>query len=597
MTRETKTKFQEADDAKAAARIERWLSPNWRAKTLPRENPEIIASAVATNLLSLALPILVLQVYDRIIPNNAGSTLVLCLIGMAAVLAIDAFLSIARSYVMGWNAARTQHALTTKAFTSLVRCDTNTFEQRSAGSYIQSLRSIDTLRGFHASQALFLWIDLPFAFVFLCLIAVIGGPVVFAPILILSAVALLARWTGTALRDTLEQRTANDGRRHSFMIDALAKVGTAKALGMESLLVRRYERLQGHSASANYRAVFYSVLARSVGTMMSQVMMVAVAAAGSELVVTGALSIGSLAACTLLAGRIGSPLMRLLGIWTQFQSVGIAVRQLQDIIGLPQEATAPADRDGPLPEIAGDIAFERVAFHATAHREPPLRDIDIAIEAGSTIGITGPHASGKSTLLHLMAGLLHPEQGRITIDGRNIEDYPPDDLHRRICYLPQRPVLFEGTILENLTMFQTEARMDRAFAISEQLGLNGPVARLPEGFDTRIGNGAVDGIPVGLRQRIAVARALIAAERPGIILFDEANALLDRQSDDQLIAVLRAYKGTATIVLNSLRPTVLALADRVFVLDKGTLRPHVPADAAASTDARNMAMAREEGAL
>lgn len=578
MTIESGTEFQEGDGGKAAARIDRWLSPDWRARTLPRDNPELIASAIATNLLSLALPILVLQVYDRIIPNNAGSTLVLCLVGMAAILAIDAFLSIARSYVMGWDAARTQHALTTRALASLVRCDTNVFEERSAGSYLQSLRAIDTLRGFHASQALFLWIDLPFALVFIALIALIGGPIVFAPLVILAAVAWLARWTGIALRDTLEQRTGNDGRRHSFMIDALTKVGTAKALGMESLLVRRYERLQGHSASANYRAVYYSVLARSVGTMMSQVMMVAVAAAGSEMVITGALSIGSLAACTLLAGRIGSPLMRLLAIWTQYQSVGIARRQMEAIVRLPQDAAAAVPEGGDsLPEIRGAIAFEHVDFRYKSQPEALFRGLDTAIEAGSVVGITGPNTAGKSTLLHLMAGLLHPDTGQVTIDGRDIRDYPPGHLHRHICYLPQRPVLFEGTILENLTMFETEARLDRAFAIAETLGLSDTIARLPEGFDTRIGNGAVDGVPVGLRQRIAVARALIAVARPRIILFDEANALLDKQSDDRIIQILRQHKGSATIILNSLRPAVLALADRVLVLDSGALRPHRPA--------------------
>jgi ATP-binding cassette subfamily C protein LapB len=275
--------------------------------------------------------------------------------------------------------------------------------------------------------------------------------------------------------------------------------------------------------------------------------------------------------------------MRLLAIWTQYQSVDIAQRQMRDIIDLPQEVTpvaseqshdgagdaAPAD----IPAIRGDIAFEHVDFRYKVHAEPLLRDIDIAIEAGATVGITGPNTSGKSTLLHLMAGLLHPENGRITIDGKDIRDYPPEHLRTQICYLPQRPVLFEGTILENLTMFRTEERLDRAFAIAQTLGLSDKIARLPEGFDTRIGNGAVDGIPVGMRQRIAVARALIAVVRPRIILFDEANALLDKQSDDQLIQLLRQHKGNATIVLNSLRPAVLALADRLLSVEDGALVP------------------------
>jgi len=567
----------------------RWLARDWRATVPPQENPELAASAVATNLLSLALPILVLQVYDRIIPNHSSSTLVLCLIGMAVVLLIDAFLNIARSYLIGWNAARSQHELATTAISRLLGSDIDAFEKNSVGNYIQSLRSIDTLRGFHGSQTLFLWIDVPFAIVFVALIALIGGPVVFAPILILALVAVLARWSGTALRTALEQRTGNDRRRHSFMIDALAKVGTAKSLGMESLLVRRYERLMNQSAKANYHTVLYSVLARSIGVMMSQVMMVVVAAAGSVMVISGSLSIGSLAACTLLAGRIGSPLMRLLRIWTQYQSVSIANRQLAELLDIPQEKAGKplevrlreeqeAEDDGAAqpagPTLGGAIEFENVTFAYASQTHPTLRDINLRIEPGATVGITGSNTSGKSTLLHLMAGLLHPQSGRVFMDGQDIESFAPEVLRRQICYLPQRSVLFEGTILENLTTFRTEERLDRAFAIAQSLGLSDLIARLPDGFDTKVASGLADGLPVGLRQRIGVARALTAVARPKFILFDEANALLDRSSDDLLIQMLRQHKGMATIVIISRRPALLALADRLLEIEEGEIVPH-----------------------
>jgi ATP-binding cassette subfamily C protein LapB len=568
--------------------LHRWLASDWHATTPPRENPELVASAIATNLLSLALPILVLQVYDRIIPNQASSTLILCLVGMGVVLLIDAFLNIARSYVLGWNAARSQHELATTAIGRLLGSDTDAFEKNSVGNYIQSLRAIDTLRGFHASQTLFLWIDVPFAILFLGLIALIGGPVVFAPILILALVAVLARWSGTALRDALEERTGSDRRRHSFMIDALAKVGTAKALGMESLLVRRYERLQSQSARSNYHTVLYSVLARSIGVMMSQVMMVVVAAAGSVMVISGSLSIGSLAACTLLAGRIGSPLMRLLGIWTQFQSVAIANHQLTELLAIPQEKAGERSEDRPdeaagkddehatpIPELklGGAIELQNVTFAYATRKHPALRAANLRIEPGDTIGITGSNTAGKSTLLHLIAGLLHPQSGRILIDGRDIRSFAPETLRRQICYLPQRSVMFEGTILENLTTFRTEERLDRAFAMAQSLGLNDMIARLPDGFDTKISSGLADGLPVGLRQRIGVARALTAVARPKFILFDEANALLDKSSDDLLIELLRQHKGTATIVIISHRPALLALADRLLEIEEGEIIP------------------------
>lgn len=571
-------------------RMRRWLTGNLRASMLMRENPELAASAVAANLLSLALPILVLQVYDRIIPNNAESTLLLCLLGMAVILVLDAFIGIARAYVVGWNAARTQHEMSMTGLSRLIGSDTKSFEQNNVGSYIQSLRAVDVLRGFHGSQSMLMSIDVPFAIIFLGLIALIGGPVVIAPIVILAGVAFLARWTGVSLRDALEARTGNDKRRHSFMIDALAKVGTAKALGMESLLIRRYERLQGQSASANYHAVLYSVLARSIGVMMSQIMMVVVAAAGAVLVIDGSMSIGALAACTLLAGRVGSPLMRLLAIWTQYQSMTIARRQMNGILAMPQESAAVADAApaaataadaadiAPPPgDFEGDIAFEGVTFAYSPHGRPLLKDLHLNIAAGSTVGITGPNAAGKSSLLQLMAGLLHPDEGRITIDGEDIDSYPLDLLRRKICYLPQHPVLFEGTILENLTTFRTEERLEQAFAIAEAMGLRDTIARLPEGFDTKIGAGAVDGLPVGLRQGFAVARAFIATPNPRLILFDEANALFDSQSDEALTGLLRQHRGKATMVLISHRPTILKLADRVLSLQDGTLVTGGPA--------------------
>jgi len=332
--------------------------------------------------------------------------------------------------------------------------------------------------------------------------------------------------------------------------------------------------------------------------MMSQVMMVVVAAAGSTMVIAGSLSIGSLAACTLLAGRIGSPLMRLLGIWTQYQSVSIANRQLTELLNIPQErigiplktGLVTEEQEPPpetVPTLSGAIEFQNVTFRYTGQERPVLRNISLAIEAGSTVGITGQNTSGKSTLLHLMAGLLHPETGRILMDGQDVGSYTPHALRSQICYLPQHPVLFEGTILENLTTFRTEERLDRAFAMAQALGLSDSIARLPDGFDTKIGNGVSDGLPVGLRQRIGVARALTAVSKPKFILFDEANALLDRSSDDLLIRMLRQHKGLATIVIISHRPALLALADRLLEIEEGEIVTHRASQLAAPLPLRN----------
>ncbi len=213
-----------------------------------------------------------------------------------------------------------------------------------------------------------------------------------------------------------------------------------------------------------------------------------------------------------------------------------------------------------------------IAFRYDSNKSELLfDDLSLNIKPGEIIGITGSNGAGKSAFLHLISGILKPEKGVIKVDGEDIRDDDPAILRAQICYLPQNGTLFEGTILENLTMFQVEDRLAKAFEIATRLGLTDVIARLPEGYDTKVSNGPGDGLPVSIKQRLAIARSLALIDHPRIILFDEANALLDPQSDLQLVDLLREYRGTATMVLVSHRPKVLDLADRVYSIRDGKM--------------------------
>ncbi len=537
-------------------------------------NSEIIVSSLAINILSLALPILLLQIYDRIIPNHAVNTLILFVMGFVCAQLADTALNIGRAYVTGWNGARLQHAVGCAAMERLMTSDLQSFESQAPGVQLQRLRAVDTVREFYSGKTALLWIDLPFGIIFLALIMVIGGSLVLLPIAIMLLATLGAIWTGRHLRAALEDRTGSDNRRYNFIIDVLSKIATVKAIGMESLMVRRYERLQNYSASANYRSTFTSSLARTTGAMSSQIMMAGVAGYGSTMVISGTLSVGSLAACTLLAGRAARPLMRLLGVWTQFQNVRIARRQIDDIFKLPPENSGAPIQTGPVQRpVVGRIELENAHFTYAGKSEPVLNGINLMIEPRETIGITGNNGAGKSTLLHLLSTLLKPEPGQVRIDGISTDILDVQALRSQICYLPQNGTLFDGTILENLTMFKVDEHLDRAFEISHQLGLNDVIARLPDGYDAQIGGGPEAGLPGGVRQRIAIARALTIVKDPRIILFDEANALLDPQSDALLCELLQRYRGRTTMVLVSHRPTIINLAHRKFILADGLLTP------------------------
>jgi ATP-binding cassette subfamily C protein LapB len=529
---------------------------------------DVIIASAATNILSMAMPIVILQVYDRVIPNASGHTLLVFILGLGGVLLVDAVFGIGRSYITGWSAARVQHMLGTMTISRLLGADLKSIEGVAPGIQLQRIRAVEILKNFYSGQAILIAIDLPFVILFLTLIALIAGPLVIVPVAILGATAIAAALMGRTLRSALTDRSVTDERRHNFIIEVLTKIQTVKALGLEALLVRRYERLQGGSAEMTYWVTYLSSRARSIGGLFSQLTMVAVAAYGSTLVMSGSLSLGSLAACTFLAGRSAQPMLRAFGAWTQFQGVRIAREQIEQTLALPQENTADAP---PMGEISGHVALRGLSYSHGDDADEILTSIDLEVAPGETVGITGPNGCGKSTLIYLMTGLLKPTRGQVLLDGQEPSAFDPYSVRSQICFIPQNGSLFNGTILDNLTMFRGEDYADEALFQAERLGLNDIIAKLPAGYETMVGDGANDGLPGGVKQRITIARALALNPDPPLILFDEANTSLDRQSDEMLKEVLQTYCGRAAMVMISHRPSILKLADRVYVFRDRTL--------------------------
>ena len=323
-------------------------------------------------------------------------------------------------------------------------------------------------------------------------------------------------------------------------------------------------------ARQTFHASYESAISRSLGGTMSQLTMIATTAVGSLWVITGDLSVGALSAAVFLAGRVSQPMLRGFGLWMQFQAAQLARTQIEETLSQPIEARPELPEIGPLD---GYIELHDVAFQAAAGDKPILAGVDLMIAPGETISITGPTGGGKSTLLNLMSGLYAPTQGEVLLDGRRPQDYAPASVRRQICIVPQDAVLFNGTILENMTMFRDGEIIDRALHLSERMGVAGAIARMPDGYETKVGDGSHDTLPGGMRQRISIIRALAQHSEPGIILFDDANASLDSESDRLLLDILGDYQGRSAMVIVSHRPSFLKLAVRQYIVKGGTLQP------------------------
>jgi len=533
---------------------------------MPGGLADMFLASLFINVLALAMPMTLLQVYDRIIPNSAEGTLILLITGVGSALVLEALLRLARSYVSGWMGARFEHLAGSAAMERLMGVSIVDYERSGAGAHLERYNALTTLKEFYSGQGILVVADVIFIPIYLIGVGFLAGTLWLVPAGMMVLFAISAYVIGLKLRKSLEARLNADDRRFSFIIEVLGGVHTVKGLAMEEQMIRRYEWLQETCADAEYNVARHNASAQSLGALFSQMVLFGVVGYGATFVIDGALTVGGLAACTMLGGRAMQPMQKAVGIWTRLQSIQLARDRLRQLFSMKVEKM-PGLPD--LPPVRGDIDLDDVTFTYGINKDgeelPPLfENLDIHIKAGETIGISGGNASGKTSLLYLIMGVLAPTQGTVRIDGNDLQEYAASSIRHQASYLPQDGILFNGTILENITMYRPE-KVDEAMDISKILGLDTVVAHMPQGYETMVGDGAGDKLPRGFKQRIAIARALV--DKPRILLFDEANTAMDGAGDATLKFLLEKLKGRVTLILVTPRPSMLSIADRIYDID------------------------------
>ncbi len=531
----------------------------------------LVISSLVINLLALAMPIMMLQTYDRILPNYGYGTLTLLICGVVTAVILEMILRIARSYLTGWSGAVFEHSVSCNALSHILRASMQPFEKQGSGAYLQKMASIGRLRAFYSGQALLTIVDLPFVLIFLLLIAHIAGNLVYVPLTLFGGFCLLAVMVGIKLKKEVQEQDFSNKIRYNFIIETLSGIHTIKGLGLEKFFLRRSDRLQNRISAAHYRVALTNNIAQNCGTLFAQLMTVAVVSMGALKVIDGQMGTGGLAACVMLSGRIMQPVQRALGLWTRFQSFFIDRRELGDIFALP--VTTQED-DSRLTAPTGHLRFDNVSFGYSDHKLL-FRGINFALSPGQSIAVSGTQGSGMTTFLHLVCGLLVPTGGSITVDGANPHQVDPGLLASHIGYLPENGTIFFGTIRENLTFFGNVPEKDAMMA-AKLLGIDEAVAVLPQGYDTQLTDNVTDPVPPGLKQRIAIARVL--ANKPRIILFDNADRGLDKQGYNKVFQLLGRLKSKTVMIIISDDRNILRLADREYYLHNGRLQETAPAD-------------------
>lgn len=534
-----------------------------------RIGPATILISAVINILSMALPLSILIVYDRIVPNASYESLSVLAAMLIAFALLEAGLRICRAYVLGWSAAKFELQTTIQSLDRILTVDYKSLNSVPAVKQAERMKAVSRYSDFMGSQSRLAVVDLPYVLLFMSVMAMIGGWLALVPVVVIAIFSIMVMVLSGRFRRVLEERKQQDTKIYDFISELLGGIHTIKGAAMEPQMLRRFERLQRTGSVTDFRSIEVSAHSQTMMGLFGNITIISMVSTGGWLAVTGDLSVGTLAACTMLAGRTIQPVVRVAGIWNELQRTAISLEDIKELFfGTKdpkfenvEEITSDEERFKPSRLTVENISVLRGT-------RTLVDGLNLDVEPGSLIGIQAEDGEGKSTLLRVLAGEIPPDAGTIKVDGLS-----PDDnnvIPGKISFAAANQGLFNGTILENLTLFGEGASIDDACWAVELIGLQKSVNALPLGFDTLVGSGNATPLASGFIQRIILARAL--AQRPTLLFLDEPQAFLDYDADRDVIAGLQKLRGHMTIIMATSRPSYLRVADRTFTLKDGKCR-------------------------
>lgn len=533
------------------------------AQDLAETPKAALLASLIINILALALPLTLLQIYDRVLPNGAVNTMLALLGGLLAVVVIDAALKIVQDLLITRAALPQAFQRRVGAFARLAHSDDAGGRGKASRFWLERMLAMEEAASIESARKPLL-MDLPFAAIFLAMIGLVGGWLVAVPLVCIALLAGLMLRTARRQDSLTEGRREQDDARYARLSEWLAGIGTVKLLAMEMQLYRRYEKMLTEAAGPAYRAVLYNNRLPILGQSFSNLMMIGVTTAGAVHVIDGAMSIGSLACCSLLATRVAQPIFRVAVMTAQHRALALTEVRADEVMALPP-APCKAAQSFPL---NGSVRLLGV-FVAPRPGSAGLSAIELIAEPGETIGVIGAADSGRAELLAVIGGSLAPLEGRATVDGRDASSPEMRRARRQMQRLDGRVAIFRGSILDNITMFRA-SEIAAALQAAEMAGLSAPVSKLADGYDTRIGDGAAMVLPHGLEQALMLARAL--AQRPAILLVEGIGERLDFEVYRRLERAFQQMPARPTVFLTSERLHMLSGADRIYELRGGRLQ-------------------------
>ncbi|WP_424239121.1 type I secretion system permease/ATPase [Achromobacter sp.] len=530
---------------------------------------DALIAALLINIFAMAMPLFTMNVYDRVVPNNAVETLWVLAIGITLVVIFNMILSTARSHVVDSASKRVDVRLSAQIMERVLDLR---MEGRpvSVGSFAANLRSFESIRDFIASATITTLVDLPFILLFLLALAWIS-PWMILPPLVAIVLILLVSLAAQARMESLTMASFQaSSQRNATLVEALTGLESVKTLNAQGSIQRNWERATEFIALTGGKLKLISSSTVGFVQAVQQLVSISVVIIGVYQAQESAISMGGIIAASMIAGRCLAPLGQVAGLLMQYQNARTSLGSIDNYMKLPIERPAEAEFLH-RPVFHGGIEFRDVTFSYPGSKQPVLKKVSFKLQPGEKVGIIGRIGSGKTTLEKLALALYQPTEGAVLLDGVDVRQIDPADVRRAIGHVPQDPLLFYGSLKHNLAMGAPYADDASILAAANMAGVTDFANLHPDGFDMVIGERG-ESLSGGQRQSVAVARALI--NDPPILLLDEPSSNMDHQSEAQLRKRLGEASATKTILLVTHRTALLDLVDRLIVIDNG----HIVAD-------------------
>ena len=533
---------------------------------------QVVVLTLLFNILSLAMPLFMMSIYDTVIPSASVDQLLFLLAGVMLAISLDTALRSLRVRAMAYLAGRIDYLVGRAAFERILFLPLAMLEHEPLGTQLAHLQEFESLREFFSGPLVEVLLDLPFVVIYLAVIAALGGWLVLVPIVAAIAYLLiglaLASWTKhfTSIGNEFK------AKQQKFLMQAVAGMRAIKFAGVEDIWLRRYRELSAANALREFALARHGNTVQTVSRMITLASGIALVGFGAIGVMDGETTIGALIACMALVWRALAPLQTGFLTLDRQSQIKSSLRQINHLMRMPTEripGQVPFSRN-----IKGRITFNNVVQRFSNDTEPALMGVTFVFEPGELVAITGPNAAGKSTILNLAAGLYHASIGSVMIDGIDVRQIDPIDLRQSIALMPQATELTYGTVAQNLRLVEPTATDEDLVEAAKLARVYDGIMALPEQFDTRLNENLLTELPEGFKQKLALARSYL--KKAPIMLFDEPGQSLDDEGDRAFLAAMQKLRGNATIVIVTHRPSHMQIADRLLVFDSGRLQYNGP---------------------